>query len=69
LVASSDYELGRQIAQRLQQLDGNRIPDSRLINSLPDLLGRDPSLLAPLRDLILRPACAEPCRSSNRPWC
>jgi len=28
--------------------------DSRVINALPDLLGSDPSLLAPLRDLMQR---------------
>lgn len=55
MVARSDYQLGRQIAQLLNQDGRNTVPDSRLINSLPDLLGNDSTLLAPLRDLMLRP--------------
>jgi len=59
LSARSDYQLGRQIAGLLQQtgdLYGRRDRgESELIRRLPDLLGSDPSLLNPLRDLLQRP--------------
>jgi hypothetical protein len=55
LTGSPDYQLGKRIAQFLNQNGSNNNPDSRLINSLPDLMGSDPSLLPPLRDMILRP--------------
>ena len=52
MAARSDYQLGRQIAELLHQADSPGVPDTRVINSLPDLLGSEPSLLAPLRDLM-----------------
>lgn len=55
MVASSDYQLGRQIGQLLRQSDGNGVADARLLNHLPDYLGQDLLLLAPLRDLLMRP--------------
>jgi hypothetical protein len=55
VVASSDYQLGRQIGQLLRQSDGNGVADARLLNHLPDYLGQDLLLLAPLRDLLMRP--------------
>ena len=55
LTDSPDYQLGRRIARLLNQSGGDPGLDNRILNSLPDLLAHDPSLHAPLRDLILRP--------------
>lgn len=56
MVASSDYQLGREIAQLLCQADQSGVPNPRVLNHLPDYLGSDSVLLAPLRDLLMRPS-------------
>ena len=60
MAPKSDHELGRQLAQLIQQsgeLEANDgVISRRLPAQLQDLLGADTTLLTPLRDLLQRPA-------------
>ncbi len=71
LSARSDYQIGRKIAELLQQAsrqDGQtKGGESPLIRMLPDLLGSDPSLLTPLRDLLQHPELRRLLRQANDP--
>ena len=60
MAPKSDHDLGRQLAQLIQQsgeLEANNcVLSRRLPAQLQDLLGADTTLLTPLRDLLQRPA-------------
>ena len=60
MATKSDHDLGRQLAQLIQQSGELETKDGVLSRRLPaqlqDLLGADITLLIPLRDLLQRPA-------------
>lgn len=56
LKTGSDYLLGQQIAALCQAQRVSDLPPSAILSQVQDLLGSDTTLLAPLRDLLVRPA-------------
>lgn len=56
LTSGSEYSLGQKIAALLQVQMASHLPDNAMLGQVHDLVGSDPALLLPLRDLLQRPA-------------